>query len=1335
MKNTLWILALILIIAIPVAAIPSVYESTSVSRIVGDTPLEMQNQLKRDDLDLESAGLFDDSLSPLIQSNMFNSFPQAFQQSPDDSWLQNSGKTLLVYNSQWYTNTHTSNNYITTGSLPKLSSPESLVIANTHYAGIALPKIDAFGDRLSSKTTLIAPLSRSSTRFLESVICNLGRNDGLPIGETFRLARNNYHWNTKDDQDIIGLSLLSYALYGNPFAKAEVPEFDTSARDYHCENRLADYTVSALSSSPITSTTDGFQQTHTYTIQDYDIEQTGTFEIINSADFELGYEPGELVLPYKSLIFQFPHKTIITGYDIEFSNPVDITANIPEWNGENYTNRICSVSSQNESATINQVNSPDSQIVIAKLNPIEITDCEQGSFTLYRTASITLSYYPYSPIRITSVEAPQESLPSEFKTIKVNIENTQNTPTTGTLILKNEQGIVSVNTISTTQSQHNLEIYTPAEEGTYTYTVEFVQNGDVKTSTTFTTEVSILDASLEIPDVVQDEADIDVHITNKKTTSMQSDITAYLSKDGQTISQQTQSIQLQPGENTATFTFTDLQKDDQQYDVLVAIPYENKIKTLTGKIVTNHDPSILNTNVIYQEGDTVLITPNVADADGDTIIASITDQPFELDGSHTLDYESSGEYTYTVEATDGTTTVQQTFGVLVQNTNRPPVISTPENVTGKEDQQITIQASATDPDNENSVDNDDNQLTITYDYPFDQNGAYTPTYEESGEIYVTVTASDGELSDAVLVKVVIANVNRPPQLDDLANITINEGEFVDLWKGRDPDNENNVTNDDNTLWMYFAGGPDGGPINHYGKWQTDNEDSGVYPMTVQVEDGELKAGKLITLTVQNVNRPPIITAPDVVYASGSVDLSQYITDPDNTNSVANDDNTLSVTYGSPFDGNGRWTPAQPDSAAQVTITVSDGEFSVTKTIMVMVDVVGVQPVQSPPVPTEEPEAPEPTQTQESTTDTSDPSPPIQSTPPASTPVSDPAPAPGSTPVQPTNTPAGQTISSSTQQIPQQESQPQPTPQPTSPPPAQQTTPTPQQQTQQTQQQQTAQQQQTTPTPGTLEIKVIVDSKEVDDGDSVKVKPDDEFKVKVELENNAAEAKDVDVDVKLSDFDQEESDSITLKAGESEQFKYTFDIPKLTDDDEYLLEIRVNEKKWEITLKIDKPSHEINVKANVEPEIVLCEETSAKLKVRIENTGRDDEEGTIKVESSTLKLLDEWPFDLPEGESQLFEKIINALVPGEHGISVKALYGSKNAKADAKLTVESCKKEETQNTQLAPEERMASALANKKSATPVNADAMPFEDTISIIFVVLSSIFAITLLIAIPRIFR
>ena len=51
---------------------------------------------------------------------------------------------------------------------------------------------------------------------------------------------------------------------------------------------------------------------------------------------------------------------------------------------------------------------------------------------------------------------------------------------------------------------------------------------------------------------------------------------------------------------------------------------------------------------------------------------------------------------------------------------------------------ILAQYNYTDPDNENNVTNDDNNLTITFGTPFDQNGEFTPIHTQSGQHPYTV---------------------------------------------------------------------------------------------------------------------------------------------------------------------------------------------------------------------------------------------------------------------------------------------------------------------------------------------------------------------------------------------------------------------------------------------------------------------------------------------------------------------------------------------------------------------------------------------------------------------
>jgi hypothetical protein len=1288
-------------------AVPVNYETTSVSRIIGETPDAMRLQLMKQDFTLDAAGMYADSfetetdIKEILKSqfgtvSVKNPFSPTWTANDVGDQLANNKRNFIVINSNIWDGTPYQ---IFQGKVKDVKNwnfqKSNLLVFDSYAAGLHIKQTETFASTLTPKATVIAPLSHTSANFVKALVCNLGKH--ATIGEVFRQARNNYYANTHQRSEFIGLAMLSYALSGIPTRKITNINWDTSKRTKYCSDYNEVFDVSEASEYSIQQDGDSFAKEITVNFGEPTIAASEEFEFIESENTQQQYSEDSLIIPSRTEVTDFPLKTAISSIKlVEFADPVDITANLPDWNGSALKERACYQSTESQTAEFSAAQTEEAVTVIAHLNPLETIDCEQGQFRFYKTATYRITYIPYSPLRITSIEHPDNLIPGQTAEVIVHVENTQTSPATGKLVLSNADGVISTQDITATQSAYDLELTAPVEEGIYTYTVDFMQDDDIKTTATFDQSVEVLEAGLEVPEIAGENVEVELTLTNNLQESLPVSIEYELSADGELIDSGIQTLTLPSGTTATSLEFEDLHKEIGTYDLAINIPYLESNELLTGVIVTNRAPVIEQSDIILKEGETITMAPVFSDPDGDALVTSI-DSDFPLDGSHAFNFDDSGSYPIVLHASDGILSTEKTVYVVVENVNRAPLLSVQDSVKGKEGEPLKVEATFTDPDNENEADNDNNDLTITYVWPLDENGEFTPSFEFSGTIEVLVTASDGELSDTKTVKLVIENTNRAPTLDETGDITIKEGESIDLWKGSDPDNENGVFDDDNVLQFYFGGGPDGGPIDHFGRWQTDFDDSGVYPITVQVEDGELKTGKAITVTVQNFNRPPMITAPDVVYASGSVDLSQYVTDPDNTNSVANDDNTLTVTYTSPFDANGKWTPAQPDSAAQVTITVSDGEFTITKTIMVMVDVIGVQPAQSPPMQTEEQEA---TQTpQQQATPTLQPTSAPQQTEQQSGQAVEPTPTAQSATLQTTS---AQTMQTDAQTLTNQ---------------------------------QTASAQETAQ-PGELEVIVTVDGEEVDDGDSVKIKPDDTFKVNVELANNAPTEKEIDVNVELGDFDQDDSDSVSLKPGENEHFTFEFETPRLTDDDEYPLEITVNEKKWGITLKIDKPSHEINIRSlTISPETVPCDQTAAKIGVKIENSGKDDEEGTIKIESNTLKLLDAWQFDLPEGEAQRFERTINALVPGSHNIIVNVLYGSKKTQAEKQLTVESCIQQETINTQMAPEERIALALNNKQAAKLVETDA-DFAQAITIVFIVLTSIFAVLLLaVFIPPLFK
>ncbi len=1305
--RTALFLVVLIILSYAAMAVPVNYETTSVSRIVGDGPSDMRRQLFTSGFTLQDADLFTQrgfATQYDIQRVMSSQFPSMnvlpqfrdWRFSDVEDQLSNGQNNYLVLNSQTANTPYSTVQGIIADVNDWQFTEKNIFVFDSQYAGLHIPSRTSFTSKLSSKAPYIAPLSYPSPQFVKSLVCNLGKH--TKIAEAFRQARNNYYVNTNLRSEFLGLTLLSYGLYGAPTTNVLIPDWNTPAQRRLC----GDYDETFGIQSTVQIQQNALNKQVTVSIGDPTIQNYDDFTIIETQNTQSKYAEDELIVPFKTEIIRFPLDTVITSVTlIGFEDPVDLTApNTPMWNGDSMEEKTCYSETASASAEFSYAVTEEQVLVVAHINPVDILSCSQGSFRVYKTARYQIDYTPNSPVLITGVEHPETMTPNQTINIQVEIENIQLEPVTGILALVGEDGVISTVEVTSTQTTYQLE-FTAPEEGLHNYRIEFVQENESKTFDEFEIDVEVLDAQLIIPEIVGQSAAVTLEITNMLSETITATINDVLTHDEQTISSNEQEVQLPPGTTTITLTYNGLEKDAISYDLLVNIAYLDTNKLLWGTIITDHAPTILQGNVILHEGDTVQITPETDDLDGDEVSMTI-DSQLPLDGSYTLTYEDSGVYTISIEASDGIITIGKTISLTVENVNRPPTLAVPETITVSEGQEISIGAIASDPDNQNSVNNDDNTLTIAYSSPFDSNGEYTPSYDASGEFTTLVSVSDGEFTDTKTVKITIINANRPPHLNDLTDITIKEGEWVYGQKGRDPDNENIDPSDDNNIThRYFNV-----PLDHEGKWKTTYDNSGLYDLKVEVSDGDLGTTKTVKLTVENVNRPPVITAPEIIEAQGSVDLSVYITDPDNTNTATNDDNILTVTYGgSPFDANGVWSPTIPDSTAYTTITVSEGEFTVSKNIYVHVAEINVQPQQTPaqaPVPT----APQPVQSED---------------PPVTT---EEEPVEEVEEVFSTEPTVEEEIATPETNVPPEQIPLQPATQPN--PPAQTGTwgAQPQTSTQETVEQ-----------PEELEVEVKVRRKQVDDGDSVQVKPDNEFKVKVDVKNNAEQEKDVDIEVSIDDLDQEEEDSTTLDPDDSEDFTYEFDIPRITDDDEYDLDIFVKDgtqtKKWNILLKIDKPTHEIIItQFSLTP--VTCGQISSQARIQLANTGKNDEDGTMHIEG-----VQDIPFELTEGEERQYTQTLTRLTPGVHPVTITVDYGKQTVQQTEQLTVEACKQEETAIVNAEPEQEQVVIQTGQKEAKPVSlqSEGIPSKDIISIAFVILSTLFAVTLIIFAIRLGR
>ena len=264
-------------------------------------------------------------------------------------------------------------------------------------------------------------------------------------------------------------------------------------------------------------------------------------------------------------------------------------------------------------------------------------------------------------------------------------------------------------------------------------------------------------------------------------------------------------------------------------------------------------------NINVNESGLIIITANAADPDGGNLAYSINDTRFNQSNNTftwQTTYDDSGIYDVEVTVTDSNLTDSQIITIRVYNVNRVPDITKLyplHSDTLYENETLLVIYNGTDPDNENSVDNDDDNLTWIFDPPLDSFGDWKPEFNESGNYTLRITLSDGSLNDTKYLNVTVLNKNRPPILSPIANIIENEQELVTIIaQGTDPDNENNVENDDNIL-SYSIDDTRFDQSNSTFTWQTQAGDAGIYIVAVTVFDGNLTDAQNVTIRVMGVN--------------------------------------------------------------------------------------------------------------------------------------------------------------------------------------------------------------------------------------------------------------------------------------------------------------------------------------------------------------------------------------------------------------------------------------------------------------------------------------------------
>ena len=304
------------------------------------------------------------------------------------------------------------------------------------------------------------------------------------------------------------------------------------------------------------------------------------------------------------------------------------------------------------------------------------------------------------------------------------------------------------------------------------------------------------------------------------------------------------------------------------------------------------------------------------DPDGDEITWSLngTDsESFKLTGDEDSrqleliaepDYETKSSYSVSVVVADPDgLTSQIDITVSVTNVNEPP------SITGSAEPEIVENSEAvgdydvTDPDQGDthtwSLQNDSsNYFSISATGALAFNSA--PNYEVKNSYTVTVVVTDqGGLSSQKRLTVTVKDENEAPSITGSAEPEIVENsEAVGDYDVTDPDQGDTHTwslQDDPS--NYFSISETGAlTFNSAPNYEVKNS----YTVTVVVTDrGGLSRTKEVTVTVQDVNEPPVITGAStasITENSTELTLATYnVTDPD-----ANDTHTWTMKDGNAF---------------------------------------------------------------------------------------------------------------------------------------------------------------------------------------------------------------------------------------------------------------------------------------------------------------------------------------------------------------------------------------------------------------------------------------------------
>lgn len=249
-------------------------------------------------------------------------------------------------------------------------------------------------------------------------------------------------------------------------------------------------------------------------------------------------------------------------------------------------------------------------------------------------------------------------------------------------------------------------------------------------------------------------------------------------------------------------------------------------------------------------------------------------------------------------------------------------------VTVEETELVSLVPEAQDPDQD--------KLVFTFSSPLDENGEWQTDYTDAGEYTLTITASDGELTTSQEVLIIVTKKEEAPTIDS----SYPEDDTLDI-KETESLEFSVSASDLNKEELYYSWKLDGDEVSEEEEYtyETSYDDSGAHTVKIDVSDEASTVSRLWSVTVENVNRKPVLEEIDTIKVkeTETVYIDPVAEDPDG------DDITFTISE--PVGDSGEWETSY-DDAGEYTITVkaTDGKDTVSTEVNVIVENVNRAPV-------------------------------------------------------------------------------------------------------------------------------------------------------------------------------------------------------------------------------------------------------------------------------------------------------------------------------------------------------------------------------------------------------